>query len=275
MEESILVKNKEELNKKIESFSKDNCLIITDFDGTLTKFKTQDNRVAATFQLLSKCLPIDYEKKVNNLYLNYHKYEIDPKLEFHRKEEKMVEWYLTHIDLLVHYGLSKKNISDLGELYKDIFRDDFKEFFTAVKEELIPMVVMSAGVGDLINKMFKVNDYNYDDLFLISNSFDYDDKGKIKGIKGNLMHSCSKNGSFIKKMNHYDWIKDKDHVIVMGDNLRDVDMIKGLDFDTVIKVGFLDDHNKHLKDEYMENFDIVIPHEGSISYIAKFIESLN
>lgn len=68
------------------------------------------------------------------------------------------------------------------------------------------------------------------------------------------------------------------NVMVMGDILEDVRMVKDSEHTTVLKVGFLNDVNaeKRVQEEYMDTFDIVIVGDGSLDPINSIIkESLS
>lgn len=66
------------------------------------------------------------------------------------------------------------------------------------------------------------------------------------------------------------------NVMIMGDILDDVKMVRGSKHDVVLKVGFLNDisKNEHLAEEFSKTFDIVIAGDGSlepVNYLLKAV----
>lgn len=57
------------------------------------------------------------------------------------------------------------------------------------------------------------------------------------------------------------------NVLIMGDILDDVKMVRESLHDVVLKIGFLNDmqKNSHLTEEFTKTFDIVITGDGSLS----------
>jgi hypothetical protein len=64
------------------------------------------------------------------------------------------------------------------------------------------------------------------------------------------------------------------NVLIMGDILDDVKMIKESEHETVLKIGFLNDiqKNSHLVEEFLKAFDIVITGDGSLHPVNFLLE---
>ena len=65
------------------------------------------------------------------------------------------------------------------------------------------------------------------------------------------------------------------NVMVMGDILEDVKMVKEQHHNTVLKVGFLNDTEKSaaMTEDYLRTFDIVIVGDGSLCPINNLLKS--
>ena len=50
----------------------------------------------------------------------------------------------------------------------------------------------------------------------------------------------------------------------MGDLMEDVKMVNQASHDLVLKIGFLNDHEDKLLDQFMDTFDLVIVGDGSL-----------
>ena len=60
----------------------------------------------------------------------------------------------------------------------------------------------------------------------------------------------------------------------MGDGIGDIDMIKGFDYENIIKVGFLNKNVKENLKRYKNNFDIVILNDSDLFYVNKLLKEL-
>lgn len=70
--------------------------IVTDFDYTLTKQKTDDGKpILSSFGMFNKCksLPKSFIVESNKLYKKYRPIEICPKISEEEKKKLMVEWW--------------------------------------------------------------------------------------------------------------------------------------------------------------------------------------
>ena len=66
------------------------------------------------------------------------------------------------------------------------------------------------------------------------------------------------------------------NVLIMGDILDDVKMVRESQHEVVLKIGFLNDisKNAHLTEEFSKTFDIVITGDGSlepVNYLLKTV----
>lgn len=107
----------------------------------------------------------------------------------------------------------------------------------------IPILVFSAGVGDIIDEALSVHNLTQDNVKVISNYMTYNSEGKLVEFTGKLIHMYNKNESSIPHSSTY--FQDLSHrhnVILMGDSLGDLQMSKGVEPpNTILTIGFLND----------------------------------
>lgn len=107
----------------------------------------------------------------------------------------------------------------------------------------IPILVFSAGVGDVIDEAFKSHSLIQNNVKVISNYMTYNSEEKLVTFTGKLIHMYNKNESSIPHSSTY--FQDLSHrhnVILMGDSLGDLQMSKGVEPpSTVLTIGFLND----------------------------------
>jgi 5'-nucleotidase len=275
--QNIFIKNKAELNEKIEQIKKDgkdNLHLIADFDNTLSKAyvngKKMDSMVAQIRHL--GYLGEEYTKLAYDLYEKYHPIEIDLNIPQEIKNEKMVEWWSTHIKIQAEYGLTKKVLDEVIEKSNFMLRENINEFFNILEKNSVPILIFSAGANYFINGFLKKNNINYKNIFVISNEHKFDSNGKVLGYKSQIIHTFNKGEVAVKDNPEYSTVLHRQNIILLGDSLGDLDMSKGINHKTKITIGFYNElDNKHLE-VYKEKFDIVITNDGSMDYITDLLK---
>jgi 5'-nucleotidase len=275
--QNIFIKNKAELNEKIEQIKKDgkdNLHLIADFDNTLSKAyvngKKMDSMVAQIRHL--GYLGEEYTKLAYDLYEKYHPIEIDLNIPQEIKNEKMVEWWSTHIKIQAEYGLTKKVLDEVIEKSNFMLRENINEFINILEKNSVPILIFSAGANYFINGFLKKNNINYKNIFVISNEHKFDSNGKVLGYKSQIIHTFNKGEVAVKDNPEYSTVLHRQNIILLGDSLGDLDMSKGINHKTKITIGFYNElDNKHLE-VYKEKFDIVITNDGSMDYITDLLK---
>lgn len=254
--------------ERIKKWNKDNIYIVTDFDRTLTMGSSE-----SSWGVLTKChvLPEDYEEKRKALFDYYYPIEKDLKISDQEKNMKMIEWWTKHISLLIEYKFQESMFMELLQNNPVmIFRDGVKELLKELNELNVPVIIISAGLGDFIIDFLKINDCLYDNIYIDSNFFEFNN-GLATKIKGEIVHSMNKNvvslPDYISKK-----IINRPNAILLGDNISDLKMISEKEKDNTLKIGFLDYNTTENLDAYLSNFDIVCTDETSMNELIEFLK---
>lgn len=277
--ENIIIRNHEELNKKITIIKQDGLLdlhIISDFDRTLTKCCIEGKRTPSTPALVreGRYLSKEYVKKAFELHDIYRPFEILTKISEQKKNEKMIEWWTLHFKLLVDSGFNRKVINDIIAKKKMQMRQGSDEFFKLLSENKIPLLIFSAGMGDIIKEYLEYEDMMKDNVFLISNFFTFDEYGKANGYRVPLIHSLNKNEVAIKDTEYYYKVKNRKNVILLGDLLEDIQMSEGIEHDCIIRIGFLNENVEESIEAFSEKFDIVILNDITMDYVNELLKKI-
>lgn len=274
--ENVVISNPRRLDKikKIISKEGDEKLhVLADFDRTLTTAS-----IPSMISILrdENYLTPDYSEKAKELYNKYHPIEIDPKIPLEEKKKKMQEWWITHFNLLIKSRLNKKDLENVVKSERIKFRDGFFEFVDFLKNHNIPLVVMSSSGlgGDIISMYLEKKKKLYDNIYIISNSFQWDENGNVISIREPIIHVMNKDETVIHNFPVFEVIKDRKNVLLLGDSLGDVDMVKGFDYDNLIKIGFLNENIDENLEEYKLNYDVVILNDSSMAYINKLLKEI-
>ena len=280
----VIISDKKELERKISEFRKsgrNKIHVLADFDKTLTTFTLPNGEQMPS--LISRIrnghyLSKEYSKEANELYDYYHKIEIDSKIPSDKKKKEMYTWWYKHFKLLGESGLNKNVINqvadDLIDGEKIKLRLGVKDFLLTLKNNDIPMIVISSSIGDLIESFLKKEGLLYKNIHIIANSLKYDKQGNFIGVD-HIVHVFNKDETVLEEFPKiFREIKERKNVILLGDSLGDLGMIEGFEYNEIIKIGFLNENIKEQLDIYKEKFDVVIINDGDFNYINKIVNQI-
>lgn len=100
----------------------------------------------------------------------------------------------------------------------------------------------------------------WETMGIYSNTFEYIEERTVDYRKP-IIHILNKQSFIYENSTNF-----KKNVIVMGDILEDVQMVRNDSHETILKIGFLNNLklSGHLTDDYLETFDMVITNDGSL-----------
>ena len=257
----IYLNNKEKLDRI--KLNKNNYYIISDFDQTIT------SGLSIGTWGIDVTDKDEFNKKRQDLYNKYRPIEIDNTIDIVEKYELMRIWYMESLKILVEYKIKEKDIDEA--IKKDEFklRTGAKEFLQKMYNYNIPVLMLSAGIGNVIEKFLAYNNINFNNIYLDSNYLIFKD-GDIQGIADNIIHTMNKNyNSLIKKYGNL--VKNKEYILLFGDILSDINMVSKDKLENTITIGFLDINEKENLEIYNKTFDIVCTRNTSFNKIMEFL----
>lgn len=221
-----------------------------------------------------------YVKESKKLAEYYYPIEHNPIVSFEEKSNLMQEWWQKHMgELLIKSGLNLNLIKSIVAENKLELRENIVEFFDILKENEIPILIFSAGMGDIIVEyMKKIHEFN-SNIHVIANFYSYDEFGKALSLKGEIIHSLNKDMHDVSKQDFFKQIKGRKNVILLGDSINDLKMSNGFDCENIFKIGFL---NKNFSDEnyvlmrkqFEENFDLILDGNSSFDDINALLNRI-
>ena len=135
------------------------------------------------------------------------------------------------------------------------FRPGAKEFITFLHENNIPLIIISAGIGNFIETFLSLNDCYFDNVYVSSNKIIFKD-GIAVGVGENIIHSLNKNEVSLPK-DISKRLEGRKEVILLGDQISDLKMCDKSKHDMVYTTCFLTDEGKDNLEKIKANFDIV------------------
>ena len=242
--------------KKIEkfNFNDTNYYVVIDFDRTITSKESEDSWSAVANK---EVINNELIEKMDELYQIYRPIELDYNISFEEKERLIEKWYQDVMDLYYQYNLTKEKLEKSVAKSNLIFRNGMKEFLDKLQRQNIPVIILSAGIGNVIEQFLRANNCYFTNMHVISNFIEFDEKGNMKKYNKKMIHSLNKTivGKLSLKLQKE--IETKEYAILLGDLIEDISMVPKEKLDTTLTIGFLNGKVEENLKIYNERFDIV------------------
>ncbi|TNN03517.1 hypothetical protein fugu_000546 [Takifugu bimaculatus] len=234
--------------------------VISDFDMTLTRFAHNGRRVPTTHsKLLLVHLCGDVSLSMKELLNTYYPIEIDPHRTAEEKLPLMVEWWTQVHELLIEQRIRKDLLAQAVRESRAMLRDGYKVFFDHLEEQQVPLLIFSAGVGDVLEEVIQQNRVFHPNIRIISNYMDFDQAGVLRAFKGQLIHSFNKREGAMSHVAALRELQARPNVLLLGDSLGDLTVADGVaEHQNVLTIGFLNDQVEDRRESYVNAFDVVL-----------------
>ncbi|XP_058797498.1 7-methylguanosine phosphate-specific 5'-nucleotidase-like [Phymastichus coffea] len=246
--------------------------LIVDFDFTLTK-QHQDGAVAlSSMNIFEKSLPQARTDELEEVRKKYQPIEVDPKIPIEDRITAMKEWFEIEHKLLSGLEYNQKKIEAITRKYGHSLRDRTKELFSKLKIHNIPILVFSAGLGDVVELLLRQHDVPLDNVKIISNFLQFEGN-KLMGLKNheNVIHTFNKN---VHSNDHeyFKFVQARKNIILLGDSIADTTMADGIEnIENLLKIGFLYNNIEEKLPFYIEAFDIVLVDDQTMNVILDIL----
>ena len=170
---------------------------------------------------------------------------------------------------MIKSGINKEVFIDIAKKKLVLPRKGLREFINLLKKNEIPLLIFSAGLGDIIREfLIKKKCFNKK-IKIIANFFKFEENGKVNGYESDVVHIFNK-----KEVEHQENFPNRNNIILLGDNLGDLGMVEGIDYEEIIKIGFLNEKIEEQKEEYLKNFDLIILNDGTLKEVNKILKEI-
>uniref|UniRef100_A0A1A8HDC0 5'-nucleotidase n=1 Tax=Nothobranchius korthausae TaxID=1143690 RepID=A0A1A8HDC0_9TELE len=261
---SVCMKDPQRVQQIMQSILKagSNTLqVISDFDMTLTRFSHNGKRCPTCHNILdnSNAISTECREKLNALLKTYYPIEIDTSLSVEEKLPLMVEWWTKAHDLLVEQKIRKDQLAEAVRESDAMLREGYLLFFDHLHEHSIPLLIFSAGIGDILEEVIRQAGVFHSNVNVFSNYMDFDESGVLRAFKGELIHIYNKREGALLNTGHFQELRTRPNVLLLGDSLGDLNMADGVqDMENILKIGFLNDKVEERKQAYLDSYDIVL-----------------
>ncbi|XP_056152672.1 7-methylguanosine phosphate-specific 5'-nucleotidase-like [Lampris incognitus] len=267
---SVLMRERrrvEEMMQAMQQAGAGSLQVISDFDMTLTRFAHNGKRVPTTHNILVNRLLIneDCARKMRELLDTYYPVEIDASRTTEEKLPLMVEWWTKVHELLIQQRIRRDMLPQAVKESGAMLREGYKVFFDHLAKQQVPLLIFSAGVGDILEEVIRQNNVFHPNVHVISNYMDFDHTGVLQAFKGQLIHTFNKREGALSHAAQLRELQGRPNVLLLGDSLGDLTMADGVSKpQNILTIGFLNDQVEERKESYVNSFDIVLVNDETM-----------
>ena len=288
-----IFKNKSFIEKleKLKNSHISNLSIICDYDDTLTKrfFNGVKNRVSFGIIDQSSFASNNLKEGANNLFKKYSKFELDTSIDFSLRDKSMYSWFEECLILMINDKISKKKMYDMViESINDnkmFFRNGMKIFFDFILKLKIPLILISAGIKDVIIYELKyLLKEKYDLLIennlihIIANDFIFNENNIAIDIVKPIIYTFNKNKIIKDEISKYINLNEqKLNVFFFGDHLNDINALDDIqnNIENILSVAFWNYDESKLSNEFKKIYDAVVSEDGDFFIINEILKELS
>lgn len=258
------------VNDKARNFKLDNFYVIMDYDKTMTTMESDDSwTVIQNPKIMNPKLYVESMELVEKYYPLEMDYTLDAKL----KSDYMYEWYTKELDLYYKYNLTYDKLISCVKSGGIILRNGLKEMLLKLRSNNIPVIILSAGIGNVIVEVLKLHNCLYDNIHIISNFFNFNNNDILPFDKTNIIHTCNKQLSTLPEILQMQ-IKPNSSILLFGDYIEDINMVPKKDLDKTLSFGFLEKNVDKNLEKYKNAFDIVLTDNSSFRDVQNVLNNI-
>ncbi|KAG8284764.1 7-methylguanosine phosphate-specific 5'-nucleotidase [Homalodisca vitripennis] len=245
---NVVLKDEEDFKNKLSTIitdGVDNLQFVADFDDTLTKHTVNGKKTFNSFQILykTKTLSQSFLDRVRELYVSIKPLLIQHELT--KEEQQQVDDGLEEIIALT-----------VGEKVNTPLKDGCREMLSLLASHRVPIIIVSAGSGDVIN--YLVRGYG---TRVVANFYIFDEGRITDYLKPGV-------GIYNKNKRALPVDDDRHNIVLFGDQTWDSKMADNVpNVKTILKVGFFYGNDEMKMRRYLEHYDVLLLNDESTDKI--------
>ena len=164
-------------------------------------------------------MPKEVSDKLIEMKCYYLPLLMDSTNEHEKKRELMLEWWTKYNDAICNKtNIHVSHVKEMVKKSNAIFRQNAELFFNYCNLKTVPISIVSAGVGDIIEEMLIQNiNICLNHVKILSNFFEYNESNNLIQMKSNLIHVFNKHEALANDKEHLEFINNRTNIILMGD----------------------------------------------------------
>ena len=282
----------DKLNAMRKSGGKDSLHVIADFDMTLTKqfvtvsatgeqgsgeVKKERNNSSHAVLERGPHVSAEFAQYTRGLIEKYYPIEIDPSVAVAEKTKLMIEWWTAAHEAILKERITRDVIRQQAEAVRLPFREGCRSFIDLLDELEVPLLVFSAGLGDVIDQVLRVDSLRRDNQHIVSNHMVFDEHDIAVAFRDPLIHSLNKgevalHDDSTESRRLQQVLVNRRNVLVVGDSPGDAKMADGASHEQVLKFGFFNFGDDARCRQFRELFDVVVTDDGSMAGLEALLQ---
>ena len=251
--------------------------MLLDYDRTLTSFRHNGRPTDSCHGVVEKShfASPQYRQQTDALFQKYYPLEVNASLAREDKLAAMIEWWEQAHNLLVVNRVHRDQIPTMVAESNMGLRAGARELLAELAEHNIPTLIFSAGIADVLIEFLRQQNALHPNIHVVSNRMRFGDDGYLLGFQGALIHTLNKNAHTLANSPEQ-WAHDaqRDHILLLGDNIGDIHMSDGLAHQERIAIGFLNDRIQDNLPTYRATFDVVVLNDGSMELPRQLVQHI-
>lgn len=271
---NILIKDHELALKKILSIragGASKLQVLADFDYTCSHLYYNGERMSSSFGALEKYsgLSNNFREATTKLRDHYYPLEVDPTIEKEEKTKLMTQWFTESSQCIIKEGITMETVRTAASASTIQPRAEFSTLVRRLNEDDVPLLIFSAGIGQVISEVLTNSNIPMDRLKIIANEIEFGPDERATQFKPPLITTGNKSKVAMTHIEYFNSCRTRTNALLLGDNIEDVQMSACVDeqCDNVLTIGYLNDRVEDRKDLYMNRFDLVILNDPDMSEI--------
>jgi len=250
----------EERKSRLVSAGSRHLQVILDFDHTLTRFVLPSGRDAPMCHDVienSPLMPTRFQTGFAQIWE-------DQREGLKQGTWSWSDWWTRSHNLMCECGLQREWIPDMIASSGLQCRGKCKELFGLCHSFDVPVMIMSAGLKDLIVEVLTQAGIDTSKVHIVANEMTFDHKtGKLQSVSEPPITSVNKRSISTRQATYFESIQRK-HVLIVGDSLGDCDCLETLaGLEEALRIGFFNARKRADKlKAYEATFDFLVSNEA-------------
>lgn len=273
-----LIPNEEKFNSIINKMADggaDKLHILSDFDKTITAISYINGKPVGSLigQLRAGgYLTPDYAAASFALLEKYGPLENDQTIPRSQRMKKMEDWWTEHQELLISCRLNKHAMDTVIAATHMKLRAGTETFFKLLHQHNIPIIIISGGPAYMIEKMLDLAGLLTENVHIVANYYEFDKEGFMIGSKKPIVHSLNKYEIILREFPFFDRLTNRTNVMLLGDQIDDLGMVEGFDYDNLLTIAF--SHKEEDEPKFADKFDVVFGGNDNFDFVNEVIKKI-
>ncbi|VDN11296.1 unnamed protein product, partial [Dibothriocephalus latus] len=205
--------------------------VISDFDWTVSKFVHKGEPTSTSYGIfeLSPDMTSETQNQIRTLHQTYEPVEKDATIPVSTKSPLMLEWWDLWHKAIIMSNIHKDTLKATVNQCNLALRDYVKDLMVQLHKENVPILIFSAGIGNVIELLLERFHLCFDNVRVVSNFMDFNDEDLLIGFQDPVIHTFNKtvlsisDSDYIKKV-----LSKRSSVILLGDSSADPSITDGI-----------------------------------------------